>query len=121
MDQKKFTDFYDAWWYLITTAVFWHEEMILYGNREEFGLTNHFEQSLDINVVKVNPKNNKIDDDESKNTKVRIWLECGEPYKCENTGEIMFNSHNYNYDCGGDTFEEAIIEMANLVWKKNEK
>lgn len=32
--------------------------------------------------------------------------------------ELHFTStHDWKLDCGGDTFEEAIIELANLVFK----
>lgn len=58
-------------------------------------------------VVKVNPKTNEISDDVELNSKTRIWLECG----------ITPNEHDIRLDCGGDTFEEAIIQLADLVIK----
>lgn len=85
-------DFYDSFHYLTNHIIF----------------DNHFQECLDIWVAKVNPKTCEIDDDTSKNTKVEVWLECG-PYKSECT------THNIDLDCGGDTFEEAIIELAKLV------
>jgi hypothetical protein len=113
----KFTDFFEAWWYLNETPVFWHEDL-----GEMIGDVNVFCQSLCIEVVKVNPETLEIDDNESLNTKVQVWLEAGEPYKDEDrVDKIMYNSHNIDYDSGGDTFEEAIIEMANLVYKHNKK
>lgn len=66
---------------------------------------------LDIAVVKVNPETLEIDDDETKNTKINVWLECGP--KRENYFE-----HDIDLDCGGDTFEDAIIELAKLVKNK---
>lgn len=136
----KFKDFYEAWNYLTTTEVFWHkntEEKLKGLCRYDDGTlhSNHFIKVLDIDVVKVNPENNTIEEDTNLNTKTQIWLESGEPYTnkelrqeavlkldldCEDTEEVLFNSHNYNYDSGGNTFEEAIIEMANLVYKYNE-
>ena len=59
-------------------------------------------------IVKINPDIGMVDDDESKNTKVEVWLEAG-PY-----GEHC-NIHDWDLDCGGDTFEEAIIKLADLV------
>ena len=76
---------------------------------------------LDISVVKINPESNEIEITEGKkhlNTKTQIWLEYGEVYKDENTNRIGF-CHDTELDCGGDTFEEAIIKLANNM--KNSK
>jgi hypothetical protein len=43
----------------------------------------------------------------------RIWLEFG----FQEDGEAC---HDMDYDCSGDTFEEAIIELASLVKDKLE-
>ena len=101
---KQFTDFYEAHRFL--------EEHHAFENKK-FGDVE-FHESLDIAVVKVNPETNEVDDDDSKNTKVQIWLEAGEWY--EEEGYAGF-CHNTDLDTGGDTFEEAIINMANLVLK----
>lgn len=68
------------------------------------------EHALDIEVVKVNPKTEKIEDDKSLNTQVNVWLECGEYSK-----EYKSFVHDLDLDTGGKTFEEAIIQLANLV------
>ena len=87
-------DFYTAFHYL--------EEHKIFNDR--------FIDELYIMVVKVNPDTNEIDNDRIKNTKVQVWLEHG-PY------EEKYNqcTHDIDLDCGGDTFEEAIIELARLV------
>lgn len=85
-------DFYESFHYLNNHIIF----------------AKHFSECLDIWVAKVNPETNEVDDDNSKNTKIEIWLECG-PY-CKD-----FFTHDIDLDCGGDTFEEAIIELAKLV------
>lgn len=71
-----------------------------------------FAYSLYPIVVKVNPDTYAVEDDDTKNTKVRIWLECGGP-----DDEYGGFVHDIDLDCGGDTFEEAIIELAKLVKK----
>ena len=81
---------------------------------------DHFKVALDIDVVKVNPENETIDDDEKKNTATRVWLECG-PVECEkddNDRLCAFYSHDIALDCGGKTFEEAIVKLAKLVKRK---
>jgi len=97
-------DFYIAWNYLDGHSIFQNTEYgLLYDSR--------FKQCLDIDVVKVNPDTNTIDDNKELNTKVQIWLEAG-PY----LGKHF--AHDIDLDCGGNTFEEAIIELASLVKQK---
>lgn len=82
-----------------------------------------FENSLRIEVVKVNPKTDEIDENPSRNTKVQIWLEAG-PWDTNllnaDQGEEKVGGFTNDYDlsCGGDTFEDAIIKMAELVRTK---
>lgn len=94
--------FYGAWSYLNNHPMF----------KDEYGYSK-FQDCLDMNVVKVNPLTGRIDSDKKLNTKVVVWLECG---KYEN-GETY---HNIDLDCGADTFEDAIIELARLVKIKSE-
>jgi hypothetical protein len=81
-----------------------------------------FPGNLCTEVVLVNPLTDSIDDDESLNISPRIWLECG-PCVEATEDEIEFEvfhrgdlhgTHDIDLDCGGDTFEEAIIELARL-------
>ena len=88
-------DFYAAWRFLEKHKIF-----------EGF-----FNDGLWVKAVKVNPETDAIDDDATKNTKVQIWLECG-AYE-----EPCGFAHDTDLDCGGDTFEAAIIELARLVRK----
>lgn len=74
---------------------------------------NKFYRCLETDVVKVNPETMAIDDDESKNTLVQVWLECG-PWDEEDN----IPCHDYDLDCYGNTFEEAVIELAKLVKEK---
>lgn len=92
-------DFYDSWMFLNEHKMF---------NRM-------FEEGLYTCVVKVNPQTNAVDDDRKKNTKVQIWIEHG-PWEKHDDG-FPEHCHDFDLDCGGDTFEEAIIKLANLVKK----
>lgn len=108
----KFIDFYDAWWYLQNHNYFLdHEALELYNIKLSI-----FPSKLDIDVQKVNPLTGLIDDDESKNTHIEVWLECGD-YKKEENSDFYEYYHDTKLDCGGATFEEAIIKLANLVEK----
>lgn len=76
---------------------------------------NNFYKCFDFNVVKVNPETGELEIEEDKlhlNTKTEVWLEFGGWCEEENC-----RYHDYDLDCGGDTFEEAIIKLANLVDK----
>jgi hypothetical protein len=100
-----FTDFYTAYWWLYNHPIF--QERFINDEKEEW-CESHFDQCLDIYVAKVNPQINVIDDDGTKNTKVQIWLETGK-------WNPEYGCHDIELDCGADTFEEAIIELAKLV------
>lgn len=90
---NKLEEFYNAWIFLTKHKMF-------------HGL---FECGLYTAVVKVCPETNAVEDDSTKNTRVQIWLEHG-PYDKE-----YQHTHDFELDCGGDTFEDAIIELARLV------
>ena len=123
---KKFTDFFEAWWFLNESPVFklpleemekagWSKDLIEISQTLD---TNYFHSGLDIEVHKVCPIKRRIMKNKKRNTHTEIWLECGEPFYDEHTKEIR-NYHNIEYDCGGDTFEEAILNLANIVYEKN--
>lgn len=100
---KRFTDFYEAFHFLRT------HKMI-----ESTGFKslkhNHFYECLDISVVKVNPETDAIEMNDDLNIKTQVWLEFG-PING------LIPEHDTRLDCGADTFEEAIIQLANLVDK----
>lgn len=96
--------FYDSFKYLESHIIF---NYIL---KEDIHISK-FQECIDVSVVKVNPETLAIDDDDTLNTKVQVWIEAG-PYL-----ENGMKTHDPDLDCGADTFEEAIIELANLVEK----
>jgi hypothetical protein len=99
-------DAMDAWQYLCEHEIF--QKKI-----DGFGISKFKSKCLDIAIEKVNPATDSIDDDSSLNTKIEVWLECG-PYEEEYDNGM----HDVDLDCGADTFEEAIIVLANLVYAK---
>lgn len=107
-NKKKAKEFYESWWFLAE-----HPDFV-----DEFG--SSIIHSIDIDVVKVNPINNCISDNKFLNTKTRVWLEWGPKIQTEiEEGKpVWVHSHDTDLDCGGDTFEDAIINLAELVIKK---
>lgn len=79
---------------------------------------SYIEKNLWIDVVKVNPATSKIDDDKTKNTNVEVWLEFGPIEFYDDVAVPKAYTHDIDLDCGGDTFEEAICELAKLVKEK---
>ncbi len=101
-------NFYDSWEYLNSLEA-------VYVN----GI-NRIDRALDIEVVKVNPLTNEIDNNELLNTKVEVWLEFGK-VEFDEDMKCVVAWHDYDLDCGGNTFEEAIIELAELCKKHGYK
>ena len=108
----RFSDFYKAFNFLRNHKLC--ECEIDQGNRRK-SVVNYFDRCLSISVVKINPETDEIDANMSNNTKTEVWLEFGRAFiDYSITDDVMFE-HDYRLDCGGDTFEEAIIKLANLV------
>lgn len=99
-------DFYDAFQYLNEHEIFKDDNNI-----------SRFAECLYVDVVKVNPETMEISDNDDENTKVQVWLECG-PFLPEDDEYTEGAEHDIDLDCGADTYEEAIIELAKLVWAK---
>lgn len=71
------------------------------------------ESRMWITAVKVNPNTNEVDDDHNLNTDNRIWLE---PQTYDDKEDTFYG--DLDLECGGKTFEEAILRLANLVYQK---
>ena len=108
----RFSDFYEAFNFLRNHKLC--ECEIDQGNRRK-SVVNYFDRCLSISVVKINPETDEIDANMSNNTKTEVWLEFGRAFIDYNTTDSVMFEHDYRLDCGGDTFEEAIIKLANLV------
>lgn len=104
---KRFTDFYEAFHFLRT------HKMV-----ENIGVdgfkNSHFNECLCVDVVKVNPETNAIEINDNLNTKTQVWLEFG-PIHYNNIFDEIMPEHDTDLDCGADTYEDAIIKLANLV------
>ena len=65
---RAFTDTHEAWRFLQNHPIF---------SADKKRMISQFEICLSIDVVKVNPRNETVEDDPKKNTATRVWLECG--------------------------------------------
>ena len=80
-----------------------------------------------VDVVYVDPETETIEDDESRNTAFRVWLEAGpwhdwsteDEFSEPDGGWTDYNrwgsSHDHQLDCGAPTMEEALLKLASLV------
>lgn len=112
-------EFYDAWWWLQNHPAFYRQAFWARGQDEP-----GFFSGLDISVQKVNPLTGRIDDNKALNTQVEFWLENGPWMRTDDPangipedmlGDGEIHSHDINLDCGGLTYEEALLNMAKLV------
>ncbi|EOP4613784.1 TPA: hypothetical protein IFD62_000400 [Escherichia coli] len=65
---------------------------------------------IDIEPHDVCPMTNRIEDFKALNTKTQFWVEFLSPMYIEQDDEWV-QAHDYQLDCGGDTYEEAIDEL----------
>jgi hypothetical protein len=111
--------FYQAYWWLFEHPLFKYKGASTSDQ-------SCFPDCLNITTQKVDPKTQCIEDDKSRNTRVAVWIEVRTYSTQEEAGipdDQMLEGwdwtgvpcHDYELDCGGDTFEEAIIELAKLV------
>lgn len=77
----------------------------------EFG----WERCISITPMFVNPDTRKVDNDDAKNIHLEIWIEAGPPMPPDENFDFVMSSHDYNLDCGGDTIDDALINLAALV------
>lgn len=113
-------DFYRAWHYLNHHPLFW-----CIGGRRDKPMPLHerhlmndrgVPEGLDIAVMKVDPKTNQVEPDESRNTKTQVWYEL-----CFHRWGAQYDDvrvHVWQADGGGDTYEKAIVMAAKQVHKR---
>ena len=79
-------------------------------------LSNHIISANEIDVLPslVDPEIGEVNlDDDTKNTKVEYWVELS---YLDLDEDIM--CHDYRFDCGGDSYEEAVEALFQLVYDK---
>lgn len=126
--QIKFA--YDAHYFLRNHPAF----RIGFMDREGRENSHHFFQhaidvNLDIHYARVD-ETGYVNDDRTKNLYTEVWLEFGPiEWQRQSTSHMYDNehfkddfttvshSHDYRLDAGAPTFDEALVNVANLVLK----
>lgn len=104
----KKEEFYYAWTWLTNHPALKYEN------------ENAIIENLKIDIVKINPLTQDVDDDEKLNTEVSVWLSTGpaeflEPDNGEEDDGYLLWTHDKNIDASGSTFEDAILDLYELV------
>lgn len=110
------TDFYTAWHFLCEHPHFF------YGGKLRGKNEPGFEERLSVMVVKLDPELDEITGDPVKDVMTQVWLECG-PYDDPEGWEASLAQwanygvpvHDIDLDVGADTFEIAIVLLAQKV------
>lgn len=78
--------------------------------------------NIDITPHMVCPETNRIEDDPTLNTKMQFWVECGAYVDCDMYGDgviTVIPSHDWELDCGGWTWDEAVLNLAQLILERH--
>ena len=100
---KKFKNSFDAFWWAF--------------NHPKFRGVPFYEPTIDLVPHMVNPDNETIERDKTLNTSLRWWVE-GIGHTSLDDGSIV-GYNDYDLHTGGKTADEAVINFANLVYKKH--
>jgi hypothetical protein len=142
-EKRKITDGFGAWWFIyyhpkLNCRVRTPESPVdaARSKRKGFIVTKDrggqhwrewrhefhraIEENLSIFYTLVDDKG-EVNDDRTKNVNPECWLELGHlewGYMSEwDTSTALMPFHDVELDCGGPTFDEALIELANLTFK----
>ena len=72
---------------------------------------------IEITPHMVCPETNRVEKIQSVNTKLQFWVELMVPYFDEQFNQET-HAHEWELDCGGDTWEEAVENLYNGVIAK---
>ncbi len=125
---KFLSNFYLTWRWLVEHPAFQAKGRMGRELAEKGFTDSRFAEVLDIDVQKVNPITNRVDEDQSLNTQTEIWLECGAIWNPteEDLGHpvpeqeqlIGATCHDLHLDSSAETFEIAIMNLGRLVYEK---
>lgn len=116
--------FFNSWYYLNGHPVYWRFNQVAdRPANHESGLETEYgfgSDAINIHVTQVcSDCGRRHDDDPNLNNKTEIWLETGKWEMLPGKGSRHHGHwHDPELDCGGDTYEEAVIKLARLVWEK---
>lgn len=112
---------FNAYWYVREHPMFWTFDMRF---KDRFPLVHeaHLIHENGWNYVlisphMVNPKDNRISNDEHLNTKTEWWYEFGPTLFKNDFGGMGISGHDWKLDGGAKTYDQAIIKVAKSIHK----
>lgn len=113
--------FYRAWHYLNDHPMFWRfrphndtpDNHVMW-LEQSYGFGS---DGINMMVMLVD-ETGTVNEDESKNVNTEVWLEAGKWYLLPGEHENHVHEHDYELDCGGATYEEAVVKLARLVHER---
>jgi hypothetical protein len=105
-------DFYGAWQWLNEHPIFYrcHREFHERDLEDDRGILSG---SIEVIPVKVNPETGTRSEDDTRNTQLQFWVEV---FPRSVKPECSIGLHDYRRDTGGDTYEQAIVEVAKEIY-----
>lgn len=102
---SKWLDAHDCYWWIYS-----HPKLIFDGFANPW---------IDITPHKVCPQTRSIQENSEANTHIEFWVECGSHTWWDYaSNKELVSTHDWELDCGGDTWEEAVLNLGNLVLNK---
>ena len=142
--KRKLKNAYDAWWFLYyhpklmlrarnpemkdNAQILKRKGFVItkdksgqYWREHRHFMHHAIEENLSIHYAKVGP-DGRVNDDPSLNVNPECWLEFG-PMEWDYPSQwhketSRMNFHDIELDCGGKTFDEALVKLAKLVLKQ---
>jgi len=92
-------------------------------NHEVATIVHGWGNEIEVSPQTVNPLTKEIDQDESKNTEVAFWIEFSYYDRVSEEDREWFNDdvvsfHDWEMDCGAETYEGAIELLFNMIYDK---
>lgn len=103
---SRWKNVYEAYWW-----VYDHPELDGMNHSPEIWITPHL-----VNPELLTDGHPTVDDNPANNTAVELWVECGTYEFSEDMGWHV--CLDYDLECGGWTWEEAVYALAEKVLAK---
>jgi hypothetical protein len=114
--ERQPDNFWYAWWWLQKHPVFWY-----FGPKRQHESTLCWERGVDEGLefrpTLVDPDTRKVSKKRSRNTHMEVWVEVFMTSFRGDSRDIRL--HDTECDTGGDTYEQAIVNVAREIYNKH--
>lgn len=107
--------FWRSWHWVQCHPVFWYFDHKRHESNLQWGRGT--DEGLEIRPAMVDPNTRKVEKRKGRNTHLEIWAEVFPASMRQLGGGIRL--HDYECDTGGDTYEQAIVNVAAKIYEKH--